>query len=327
MSPIFTTFVQSYNETKGMSSPLTQSIRQPLYNFWGIALLLLFIMLFQIVGAFFSQFLLTWAYNIDANTYESLTRNPDFSRLSISLGRWSNFLQFIIYMGIPALLMTKVNGKKIWDITGRTASNWRGKNFSLSIIVGVTSIPVVAVMTQIMRSTQPQGQIGNILQELDATRTLLFENMLQMDSTIELSWVFVLLAVLPAFFEEYLFRGIILGIGKKEFQKRWVAVVFQALVFALLHFSYFELPGIFLMGFVFGLITLRNGHIWFGVVAHMVFNGTTVAVQYFMKNSSQPEYDKVDQLIANFTIATPAAILLGVALYQLTRKPKNHETQ
>ncbi|MEC8692947.1 MAG: hypothetical protein VXX46_04135, partial [Bacteroidota bacterium] len=214
--------MQSYNETKGMSSPLTQSIRQPLYNFWGIALLLLFIMLFQIVGAFFSQFLLTWAYNIDANTYESLTRNPDFSRLSISLGRWSNFLQFIIYMGIPALLMTKVNGKKIWDITGRTASNWRGKNFSLSIIVGVTSIPVVAVMTQIMRSTQPQGQIGNILQELDAARTLLFENMLQMDSTIELSWVFVLLAVLPAFFEEYLFRGIILGIGKKEFQKRWV---------------------------------------------------------------------------------------------------------
>lgn len=310
-----------------MSSPLTQSIRQPLYNFWGIALLLLFIMLFQIVGAFFSQFLLTWAYDIDANTYESLTRNPDFSRLSISLGRWSNFLQFIIYMGIPALLMTKVNGKKIWDITGRTASNWRGKNFSLSIIVGVTSIPVVAVMTQIMRSTQPQGQIGNILQELDATRTLLFENMLQMDSTIELSWVFVLLAVLPAFFEEYLFRGIILGIGKKEFQKRWVAVVFQALVFALLHFSYFELPGIFLMGFVFGLITLRNGHIWFGVVAHMVFNGTTVAVHYFMKNSSQTEYDKVDQLIANFTIATPAAILLGVALYQLTRKPNNHETQ
>jgi len=178
-----------------------------------------------------------------------------------------------------------------------------------------------------MRSTQPQGQVGKVLQELDAARTVLFENMLHMDSPLELSWVFVLLAVLPAFFEEYLFRGIILGIGKNEFRKRWVAVVFQALVFALLHFSYFELPGIFFMGFVFGLIALRNGHIWFGVVAHMVFNGTTVAVQFFMKNASQPEYDKVDQLIANFTIATPAAILLGVALYQLTRKSINHETQ
>jgi membrane protease YdiL (CAAX protease family) len=230
-------------------------------------------------------------------------------------------------MGIPALLMTKVNGKKTWDITGRTAPNWRGKNFSLSVIGGITSIPVVAVMTQIMRSTQPQGQVGKVLQELDAARTVLFENMLHMDSPLELSWVFVLLAVLPAFFEEYLFRGIILGIGKKEFQKRWVSVVFQALVFALLHFSYFELPGIFFMGFVFGLIALRNGHIWFGVVAHMVFNGTTVAVQYFMKNASQPEYDKIDQLIANFTIATPAAILLGMALYQLTRKSNNHETQ
>jgi len=284
-------------------------------------------MIFQIVGAFVSQLLLTWACNIDADTYESLTRNPDFSALSVSLGRWSNFLQFIIYMGIPALLMTKINGKKIWDITGRTAPNWRGKNFSLSVIVGITSIPVVAVMTQIMRSTQPQGQVGKVLQELDAARTVLFENMLHMDSPLELSWVFLLLAVLPAFFEEYLFRGIILGIGKNEFRKRWVAVIFQALVFALLHFSYFELPGIFFMGFVFGLIALRNGHIWFGVVAHMVFNGTTVAVQYFMKNASQPEYDKVDQLIANFTIATPAAILLGVALYQLTRKSINHETQ
>lgn len=213
------------------------------------------------------------------------------------------------------------------EITGKTAPNWRGKNFSLSVIVGITSIPVVAIMTQIMRSTQLQGQVGKVLQELDAARTVLFENMLHMDSPIELSWVFFLLAVLPAFFEEYLFRGIILGIGKNEFRKRWVAVIFQALVFALLHFSYFELPGIFFMGFVFGLIALRNGHIWFGVVAHMVFNGTTVAVQYFMKNASQPEYDKIDQLIANFTIATPAAILLGVALYQLTRKSINHETQ
>ena len=284
-------------------------------------------MIFQIVGAFVSQLLLTWTFKIDADTYESLTRNPDFSALSVSLGRWSNFIQFIIYMGIPALLMTKVNGKRTWDITGRTASNWRGKNFSLSVIVGITSIPVVAVMTQIMRSTQPQGQVGKVLQELDSARTVLFENMLHMDSPLELSWVFLLLAVLPAFFEEYLFRGIILGIGKNEFRKRWVAVVFQALVFALLHFSYFELPGIFFMGFVFGLIALRNGHIWFGVVAHMVFNGTTVAVQYFMKNASQPEYVKIDQLIANFTIATPAAILLGVALYQLTRKYNNHETQ
>lgn len=80
------------------------------------------------------------------------------------------------------------------------------------------------------------------------------------------------------------------------------------------------------MGLMFGLIAVRNGHIWFGIVAHMVFNGATVVIQYLLNSSSQKTYTHLDSLIANFSVALPAAILLGVSLFQLTRK-NNHETQ
>ena len=309
-----------------MSSPLPTSIRQPLFNFWGIALLLLLIMIFQLVGAFISQTLLCWAYNIDAETYDSLTRNPDFSHLSILLGRWSNFIQFVIYMGVPAVILTIVNSKSLWDISGRVDPNWRGRKFSLAVLVGISAIPVVAVLTQLMHGIQPQGKLGDVIIQLDEARTRLFENMLQMDSSLELFVVFLILALLPALFEEYLFRGLILGIGKQEFKRKGVALFFQAMVFGLLHFSFFELPGIFFMGLMFGLIAVRNGHIWFGIVAHMVFNGATVVIQYLLNSSSQKTYTHLDSLIANFSVALPAAILLGVSLFQLTRKNK-HETQ
>lgn len=62
----------------------------------------------------------------------------------------------------------------------------------------------------------------------------------------------------------------------------WLAV---SLLFALVHFSWIEIPGLFVAGLLFGLGVLRTDRIGFGVVAHATFNATTFFI-FFLSTLS-----------------------------------------
>jgi hypothetical protein len=86
-------------------------------NLWGLAILLILIIIFQLVGYFISIYFLKFFYHISVSDVKSLMNHPDGSALGINIGRWSNFIQFAFYMGIPALIFTFINGSKIADFT------------------------------------------------------------------------------------------------------------------------------------------------------------------------------------------------------------------
>lgn len=295
--------------------------QKPLSNFWGISLLLLLILVFQIVGNTLSNLILASAYNLSIEDVKSLLIQPDFSALSINLGRWSNFIQFLIYMGIPALLFTFANGTTPSDYWGKT-SHLEPKLAFQSVVLGLSALPVVAVLTHIMQQIPLEGNFANTAKKLVEVRQTLFENMLDMQHLGELLVCIVILALLPAFLEEYLFRGIILRVATGQYRKPFSALFFQASVFAILHLSLYELPGIFLMGFIFGLVAYRQNNLWYNAITHFVFNGTTIALHYYL-NHAVHSFNSftTDDILANAAIAIPASLLMGFSLYGLTRKP------
>ncbi len=78
-------------------------------------------------------------------------------------------------------------------------------------------------------------------------------------------------SVIPAFAEELLFRGAVLGLLRKRLPA-WAAVLLQALAFALLHGMAARLPYTLLLGALFGLMVVRTGSLWPGIVAHLAHN-------------------------------------------------------
>jgi len=297
--------------------------KNPLSNFWGISLLLLLILVFQIVGNTLSNFILASAYSLSIEEVKSLLIQPDFSALSINLGRWSNLIQFLFYMGIPALLFTFANGTKPVDYWGNT-SRLEPRLVLQSIILGISALPVVAVLTHIMQQIPLEGSFAETAKKLVEVRQALFENMLDMQHLGELAVCIFILALLPAFLEEYLFRGIILKVAVVQYRRPFSALFFQASVFAILHLSLYELPGIFLMGFLFGLLAYRQKNLWYNAITHFVFNGTTITLHYYLNHAAHSFNSfTTEDILANAAIAIPASLLMGFSLYGLTRKLNN----
>lgn len=296
--------------------------KKPFSNFWGISLLLLLILVFQIVGNALSNFILSRAYDIPINQVKALLIQPDFTALSINLGRWANLIQFLCYMGIPSLVFVYANTSKPRDYWGYTPK-FNPKLILQSIVLGLSALPVIAVLSRLMQQIPLEGAFAETAKKLVLVRETLFENILDMQHLGELFICLFILAFLPAVLEEFLFRGIILKVARLQYRKPIYALFFQASVFAILHLSLFELPGIFLMGFIFGIIALRQQNLWYNALTHFVFNSTTICLHYYLTHA-QHSFDSftTDSVLANAAIAIPASLLMGFSLFGLTRKPQ-----
>lgn len=81
--------------------------------------------------------------------------------------------------------------------------------------------------------------------------------------------------VLAPLTEEVIFRGCLYGVARK-FAGRWPAIIFTAVVFALIHGHLPSLPGLMILAVTLALVYERTGSLWAPIGLHALFNGLTV---------------------------------------------------
>jgi sodium transport system permease protein len=105
------------------------------------------------------------------------------------------------------------------------------------------------------------------------------EDLVTADSAGRLAWLLLVLALTPAFCEEVVFRGVLLG-GTRTMQP-WRMIVLNGVVFGAFHLS-FETVIRFLptatLGIVIAWAVWRTGSIWVGVAMHFLNNGAIVVL-------------------------------------------------
>lgn len=88
--------------------------------------------------------------------------------------------------------------------------------------------------------------------------------------------------------EEIIFRGYLYPVAKK-YAGSTVAALFSALVFAGAHGNVAAMLPLFVFGLVLVAVYEYTGSIWAPIAVHMLFNGTTVAIQFFVRIYGLPE--------------------------------------
>lgn len=98
-------------------------------------------------------------------------------------------------------------------------------------------------------------------------------------SPAELAAAIFVIGIIPAIFEELLFRGIVLG-AMSELNSR-AAVVFSTVMFALMHGDVYSLIGYILMGIVLATVLRRTDSLYAAMVFHFTNNTTALLLGYF----------------------------------------------
>jgi hypothetical protein len=91
-----------------------------------------------------------------------------------------------------------------------------------------------------------------------------------------------IVAVVPAVFEEFMVRGIIMSSYEKRGTK--VGIIISAIFFGLLHMDIKNLFGPIVFGIIFGYIVIRTDSIFAGMIAHFANNAFAILIGFLYEN-------------------------------------------
>lgn len=206
------------------------------------------------------------------------------------------------YMFLPALLiynLTKLKKENDWDVRVVYGKPKSIKLFILGISAGLAVCLVGNVATSFFLNiltgfgvTFYSGSQGTEIQT-DLLSSLLFV---------------INTAVMPALFEEFTFRGVIMQPLRKYGD--WFAIVASAVCFAVVHANMIQIPFAFIAGLSLGYFCIRTKSIWTSVVIHFLNNFYSVIFSiYFEKH---PDASSFTYLVISGTIVIIGVVALVV---------------
>lgn len=97
-------------------------------------------------------------------------------------------------------------------------------------------------------------------------------NVLKPSTPVEYGLSIFFICVMPAIFEEWFFRGLVLG-ALRQSTHRHLAVLLSSVMFAVAHLgALVSMPYLALCGLVFGYARLATGRLWLPMLMHFVHN-------------------------------------------------------
>jgi uncharacterized protein len=135
----------------------------------------------------------------------------------------------------------------------------------------------------------------------------------KMDSFPEFLLSLFMLAILPALFEEVMFRGAVQNLFSRWWKMPILAVIVTSVLFSAVHFSYLGFLSRAALGFVLGWMYYRTGNLWLSIIAHAANNAIALTALYITKqNNKTADISSADPHIPAWTGLIAVVVVYGL---------------
>ena len=175
-----------------------------------------------------------------------------------------------IFMALPPLLIIFNQIKSIDKefILKKDYLQFNFRPIAKGLIDGIKGwimiIPIV-LLTSLLMNVFIKNQMGS---------NPLLEIVLNNNNYLAFLILFITTTIIAPFFEEIIFRGVLLPVLSRDFGKI-IGIVFSSFIFALAHLSFSEFPPLFILGIGLACTRLISGRLISSVVMHSLWNGLT----------------------------------------------------
>jgi len=133
----------------------------------------------------------------------------------------------------------------------------------------------------------------------------------------------IIVALLPAVFEETIFRGALQNLLSRWMKAPIWAIVITSIIFSAIHGSYEGFVPRFVLGFILGWLFYRTGNIWVNIAAHFINNAIGITILYFYSKPGKPtDLSKIDEHFPVWLGAVGVIAVIGL-LYAFDKVSKD----
>ncbi len=257
--------------------------------------------------AFISLVVVFILYQIVGGIITFLLFGGKFRSENLQWLRFATMAGQVLLILVPTIILTRMQTENL-----REGLRIRrvGTREIVYAVIGVLSLQQVL---QVYMYAQEQIPIPSSLRPfVDSIRKLIeetYKNLVSAHSVPELLYVLLVVALVPAFCEELLFRGLV----QKNFEtglKRWWGVILTGTIFGAYHFNPFSFIPLAALGVYFGFLVFRSKSILTSVVAHFVNNLFAVLAVFF----NADENFLLSEPTSSVSVATLLFALVGFGL-------------
>jgi len=199
----------------------------------------------------------------------------------------------------------------------------------LSILLMFSAVPLINLIHIFNQQLELPAFLSGIeewMKQSEANAQRITEVFLNIKTTQELYYNLLIVAILPALGEEFLFRGVLQRLFKELTNNVHAAVIITAILFSAIHMQFYGFFPRMLLGLMFGYLLVWTGSIWVPVIAHLINNGAAVIFAYYAQQNNLPfDQDTVgtgagEWPLTIFSIAVVAILLFAIKRFGSSRQ-------
>jgi membrane protease YdiL (CAAX protease family) len=243
--------------------------------------------------------------------------------------RWYLYvIQSISSFGIffaPALLFSYCATKK-WFSYGEADKIAPPPLVGYVLILSLPILPVIACLGYFNEHISLVTSMQNLemwMREMEEASKIVLQT-LTANSTIPILLLnIVVMAIFPALFEEFLFRGTLQPLFVKWFNNKHVAIIVTAFIFSAIHFQFYGFIPRFLLGIYLGYLLIWGKSLWLPIIAHFMHNAVSLIFDYgAQRRGIDLETIDPNQITEFYPIALFSTFCVMLGIYYLWKKSK-----
>ena len=245
---------------------------------------------FGIVGLVFVAMILFYPVQIALN--DSIGLSPSF------------LIYYILAMGAPLMLMHFLKKKEEGSVKYLLKPN----------NIGVVLLLIVGTIALQWGVTSP---IGTSIPMPEMFKQIFREMAEQMNDGYGLLTV----AVMAPFFEEFIFRGVMLD-GLLKRKSTWAAILIIAALFGLVHLNPWQFVAAMIIGTFAGWVYSRTKSLIYCMIIHFVNNFTASVFMYFNKDAASMDVELHEMYggMTNMYVIIAASIVIAAICISMLNK-------
>lgn len=153
--------------------------------------------------------------------------------------------------------------------------------FGLAILGMLCAVPMIGMLYDWNRNVQLPADIMQTVKRAEDQASALTHLFLEMPSYAALFFNLLVIGIMPAIGEEFLFRGVLQRLFQDRIRNAHIAIWLTAAIFSLVHFQFLGFLPRMILGGILGYAFYYSGSIWVPVVAH-AFNNSAQVIMAFL---------------------------------------------
>lgn len=219
----------------------------------------------------------------------------------------STFVTFFL----PAYFTALILNRKPVKLLGFTM-RFTYKQLLLSVVIMFAAALAAGALAELNEKIPLPQSAANFFRQLENNYTEQVEAITNIKSFGDYIISLIMIAILPALFEETFFRGGMQNLLTRSTQSHWVAIIITSVVFSAIHISYYGFLARLCLGIVLGLIYYYSRSLWLSIAAHCFNNAFAVTQMYIMLRQGKTVKEAMDDKMPFWW-----GVLAVIALYFL----------